>query len=115
MFEKVRQPLRPVGRLEGHARGHRSCDEEELPLNRGRHAAGTPPDDRIEAADRLLQALHHDQHGVLALPVLRERDDLSHGAIMRPSSDTPGRFRSFEQELGVDPAIRDESCGVRQS
>jgi hypothetical protein len=79
MFEKVREPLGPVGRLEGHARGNGSCDEEELPLNRGRHPAGPPPDDRIEPPDRPLQALHHGELRAPPIPVLRQQDDLSHG------------------------------------
>ena len=91
MLQEIGETLGAIGRITGHAGGHGARDEEELTFDRGRHPARPPLDDPVQANDRLLQALHHDQHGVLALPVLRERDDLSHGAIMRPPSDTPGR------------------------
>jgi hypothetical protein len=88
MLEEVGEPLCPVGRLEGHARGHRSCDQEELSFDGGRHAARTPPDDRIETPDRPLEALHHGQLRAPPIPVLREQDDLSHEPMMRVASDT---------------------------
>jgi hypothetical protein len=115
MLQEIGEALRTICCITRHPGGNGARDEEQLTLDRGRHSPRPPLDDPVQAHDRLLQALHHDQHGVLALPVLRERDDLSHGAIMRPPSDTPGRFRSFEQDLGLDPAIRDESCGARRS
>jgi hypothetical protein len=88
MFEKVREPLRPVGRLEGQARGYGSCDEEELPLDGGRHPARPPPDNGIEAPNRPLQALHHAELRVPPIPVLREQNDLSHVPMMGHTSDT---------------------------
>jgi hypothetical protein len=93
MFEKVRQPFGPIGRLERRARGHGSRDEEELPLDRGHHAAGPPPDDRIEAPDRPLQALHHGELRALPVPVLRKQDDLTHGPMMQDASDTTPEAR----------------------
>jgi len=108
MFEKVREPLRPVGRLEGQARGHGACDEEELPLDGGRHPAGPPPDHGIEAPDRLLQALHHAELRVPPIPVLRQQDDLSHVPIMGHTSDT-------SSEAGAVYATRTELTGARRS
>ena len=92
MLKEVREPLGPVRRVSRHARRDRACDQKELSLDRGRHPAGPTLDHHIEPADRVLQAPHHDETGVLAVPILRERDDLSHGPIMSPPSDTPGRF-----------------------
>ena len=108
MFEKVREPLRPVGGLERQARGHGSCDHEELPLDRGRHPAWPPLDDRIEAPDRPLQALHHGELRIPPIPVLRQQDDLSHGPMMRHTSDTTPEAR-------VCYATRTEFTGARRS
>ena len=93
MLEQVGEPLGSVGSIPWHARRDRSRDEEELAFDGGRHLPGTPLDHGVEAPDRELQSLHHGDLGVPSIPVLRERDDLSHGPIMRPPSDTPGRFR----------------------
>ena len=72
MLQQVGESFRPVGRFEGGTRGHRSRDEEELPLDRGGHAARPPPDHRIEPADRVLQAPHHGDLGAPPIPVVRE-------------------------------------------
>ena len=88
MLEEIGEPLRPVGRLERHARGHGPGDEEELPLDGGRHTAGPSLDDRIETLHGPIQALQHGELRVPAIPVLREQDDLSHAPIMKPPSDT---------------------------
>ena len=113
MLEEVGEPLCSVGRLERHARGHRSCDQEELPFDGRRHTAGTPPDDRVEPPDRPLETLHHGQirHGQLgapSIPVLRQQDDLSHGPMMRVASDTTPEGR-------VRYATRTEFTGARCS
>jgi hypothetical protein len=39
----------------------------------------------------VLQATHHGELGAPPVPVLRERDDLSHGPMMRDASDIPRR------------------------
>ena len=95
MLEEIGEPLRPVGRLERHARGHGPGDEEELPLDGGRHPAGSPPDDRIEAPDRPFQALYHAELRVPPIPVLREQDDLSHVPMMGHTSDTTPEAELF--------------------
>jgi hypothetical protein len=94
MLEEVREPLGPVGRLERHTGGHSPCDEEQLPLDRGCHAARPPPDDRIEAPDRPLQSRHHGELRIPPIPVLRKQDDLSHEPIMGDTSDTAAEARA---------------------
>lgn len=111
MFEEVREPLGPVGRFEGHARGHRSCDEKEFPLDRRRHAPRASPHDRIETLHRPIQSLQDGELRVPSIPVLGQQDDLSHGAIMRPPSDTSGRFRPRMP----DQATRTEFTGASRS
>jgi len=95
MFEKVRESLGPVGRLQGHTRGHGSCDEKELPLDGGRHPARAPSDDRIEPPDRPLEALHHRELRAPPIPIFRQQDDLSHGPMMGDASDTTWERRGF--------------------
>ena len=92
MLQEICEPLGTIRRVAGHPRRDRARDQEELALDRGRHPARSPLDHHVEPTDRPLQAPHHHEPGVLAVPILRERDDLSHGAIMNPPSDTPGRF-----------------------
>jgi hypothetical protein len=96
MLQQIREPLGAVRRVPRQARRDRACDQEELSLDGGRHPAGSPLDHHIQPADRVLQAPHDDEPGVLAISILRERDDLSHWPIMSPASDTPGRFADLE-------------------
>ena len=98
MLQEIREPLGTIRRVAGHARRDGTCDQEEFALDRGRHPAGSALDHHVEPTDRPLQAPHHDEPGVLAVPILRERNDLSHAPIMNPPSDTPGRLA----ELGPD-------------
>ena len=111
MLQKVGEPFRSVRSIAWHPRRDRSRDEEELALDGGRHLPGPPLDHGVEAPNRVLQALHHGDPGVPPVPVLLERDDLSHGPIMRPPSDTPGRFPI----LGPDQATRTEFTGASRS
>ena len=111
MLEEVRETLGTIRRVAGHARRDLARDQQELALDRGRHPPRSPLNNDIQSADRLLQAPHHDEPGVQAVPVLRERDDLSHAAIMNPPSDTPGRFA----DLGPDQATRTEFTGASRS
>jgi hypothetical protein len=91
MLQQVGESLGAIGCLERHARGHRARDEEELPLDGGSHAPEASLDDRIEPTDRMLQAPHHGELWIAPIPVLRERDDLSHGPMMGAASDMLGR------------------------
>jgi hypothetical protein len=102
MLQQVRESFRPVGRFERHARGHGSRDEEDLPLDHGHHPAGPPPDHRIEPADRTIQTPHHGELRAAPIPVLRERDDLSHGSMMGAASDMPGRWGTLGDADRVD-------------
>jgi hypothetical protein len=104
MFEEIREPLGPVGRLERHARGHGSCDEEEIPLDRGRHPSGPPPNDRIEPLDRPIQSLHHGELRIPSIPVFRKQDDLSHEPIMGDTSDTTREARAARRRGPSSPA-----------
>jgi hypothetical protein len=91
MLEEIGETLGSVGRSPWHTGRDRSRDEEELAFDGGRHLPGPPLDHGVEASDRVLEAPHHGDLGVPTVPEVLERDDLSHGPIMRPPSDTPGR------------------------
>jgi hypothetical protein len=91
MLQEVCQTLGAVGRVQRHARGDGPRDQEELALDRGGHPARSPLDHHIQPTDRALEPPHHNEPRVQPIPVLRERDDLSHGPMMKAASDMPGR------------------------
>lgn len=113
MLQQVGEPFGSIGRIPRHARRDRSCDEEELALDGGRHPARPPLDHGVEATDRPLQAPHHGEAGAPPIPVLRERDDVSHAPIMGPPSDTTGRSPRSGQPLLQ--ATRTEFTGASRS
>jgi hypothetical protein len=113
MLEQVGEPLGSIGRIPWHAGRDRACDEEELAFDGGRHPPGAPLHHGVEAPNRPLEAVHHGKTGTPSIPVLRERDDLSHRPIMRPPSDTPGR--SFGSEPWMPQATRTEFTGASRS
>jgi hypothetical protein len=103
MLEALGQALGSVGGFLLEACGHGARDGQELGLDAAADAAGTPLELDLQACDRPLQA--HDGIALPRLPPLRELDDLTHGAIVRPRSDissepSPGLGRIRLPEIG---------------
>jgi hypothetical protein len=63
-------------------------DREQLSLQVGSEAAASAPHERVEPANGLVEPPQSTGKLRLALPVLREDDDLTHAATIARQADT---------------------------
>jgi hypothetical protein len=81
------QTLGPVGGLTCETGRDGARDLVQLTLDRDREVPATFANERVEASHRSVEAGEDGGTGVVALPVLLERDDLTHAARVAPGSD----------------------------